>query len=160
MGGVMSTRYARIGLVFWVAMPFVAGWIGSRFVPGPWYAELVKPSWTPPDAVFGPVWSLLYLLMGIAAWLVWREAGFAAARVALGLFVFQLVLNALWSYLFFGLHRPDLALVDIVLLWLAIVATMIAFWKIRPLAAWLLAPYWAWVSFAAVLNGQLWRLNS
>jgi tryptophan-rich sensory protein len=137
-----------------------AGWIGSRFMPGEWYAALAKPSWNPPSYVFAPVWTILYVLMGITAWLVWRRFGFSGAPVSLGLFLFQLVLNGLWSYLFFGLHDLGLAFLDIVALWLAILATTIAFWRISVPAGALLLPYLAWVSFASALNLQLWRLNA
>ncbi len=136
-----------------------AGWIGSIFVPGEWYASLTKPTWNPPSAVFAPVWTVLYVLMGVAAWLVWREAGFSGARVALSLFVFQLVLNTLWSYLFFGLKNPMVAFLEIVVLWLAIVATVVGFWRVRTGAGALLVPYLCWVSFASVLNYTIWRLN-
>lgn len=147
------------GLIGWVLVSLAAGWVGSRFMPGAWYAGLAKPSWNPPSWVFAPVWSTLYLLMAVAAWLVWRRTGFAGAPAALGMFVLQLVLNSLWSYLFFGLHRPGFALIEIVVLWGAIAATLIAFWRISPPAGALLLPYLAWVSFAAALNLQLWRLN-
>jgi tryptophan-rich sensory protein len=153
-------RRPVLGLILWLAASLAAGWIGSRFLPGAWYAELAKPGWTPPNAVFGPVWTVLYILMGVAAWLVWRRVGFTGAPVALGLFIGQLVLNALWSYLFFGLHRPGAAFVDIVALWLAILATLIGFWRVRPMAGALLLPYLFWVGFASVLNLQLWRLNA
>ena len=148
------------GLLGWIAVSLAAGVVGARFGPGEWYASLAKPGWNPPAAVFGPVWTVLYLSMGIAAWMVWRKAGFAGAPVALGLFLFQLVLNALWSYLFFGAHRADLALLEIAVLWLAILATTIAFWRISAPAGALLLPYLGWVGFAAALNWQLWRLNS
>lgn len=148
-----------IALIFWLGVSLSAGWVGSRFLPGEWYAALAKPSWTPPSFVFAPVWSILYVLMGLAAWLVWRRAGFFGAGAAFGLFLFQLFLNALWSYLFFGLHRPDFAFSDIVALWLVILVNTIAFWKISTPAGLLMLPYLAWVSFAGVLNLQLWRLN-
>jgi benzodiazapine receptor len=156
----MDMRNSALGLVLWLAASLAAGWIGSRFMPGEWYASLTKPAWTPPNAVFGPVWTALYVLMGVAAWLVWRKAGFSGAPVALGLFVAQLALNALWSYLFFGLHRPGAAFAEIVVLWLAILGTVIGFWRVRPAAGALLIPYLAWVTFASGLNVQLWRLNS
>ena len=147
------------GLVGWLAITFAAAWIGSRFKPGTWYAALAKPSWNPPSYRFGPVWSVLYVLMGVAACLVWRKAGFDGAGVALGLFIGQLVLNALWSYLFFGQQRPDLAFFDVTTLWVMILAVMLLFWRIDGVAGALLLPYLAWVSFAAVLNFSLWRLN-
>lgn len=126
---------------------------------GPFYAKLVRPDWAPPASVFGPVWTVLYLLMGVAAWLVWRVGGFQAARFALTLFLVQLALNALWSWLFFGWHRGALAFADIVLLWLAILATLVAFWRISLLAGVLLVPYFLWVSFAAALNYSIWQRN-
>jgi len=149
-----------LGLILWIVVSMAAGWVGSQFMPGEWYASLAKPSWNPPNWIFAPVWSLLYILMGVAAWLVWRKAGFAGAPVALGLFIFQLVLNALWSYLFFGAHRPDLAFFEVVVLWLFILATMVSFWRVTTPAGALLLPYLCWVAFASALNLQVWRLNS
>jgi translocator protein len=148
-----------VGLAFWLVVTFAAAWIGSRFQPGEWYAGLVKPALTPPGWVFGPVWTLLYAMMGTAAWLVWRTLGVYGALIPLGLFLGQLALNALWSYLFFGLQRPDLAFLDIVALWLSILATLLAFWRTYPPAGLLLLPYLLWVSFATYLNFQFWRLN-
>ena len=150
---------AWIGLGFWLAVTFAAAWIGSQFQPGEWYFGLTKPALTPPAWVFGPVWTLLYIMMGVAAWMGWKREGYAAAASALWLFLLQLVLNALWSYLFFGLKNPSLALVDIVALWLAILATLIAFFRHYRLAGQLLLPYILWVSFAIYLNLQFWRLN-
>lgn len=148
-----------IGLVGWLVLSFTAAGIGSRFLPGAWYASLVKPAWTPPSAVFAPVWTMLYAAMGVAAWLVWRRAGFGGAGVALALFGFQLVLNALWSYLFFGLHRVGFALLDIVVLWLAILVVAVLFWRVDRRAGALMVPYLAWVGYASALNLALWRLN-
>jgi len=153
-------KNSAVGLVLWIVFSMMAGLIGSRFMPGEWYASLVKPSWNPPNSVFGPVWSTLYVLMGVAAWLVWRKVGFAGAPVALRLFIVQLALNALWSYLFFGIHQPGLAFIEIVLLWLVILATAIGFWRVSMAAGALLLPYLCWVGFAGMLNLQLWRLNS
>lgn len=133
--------------------------MGGFFPPGEWYASLRKPSWNPPGWVFGPVWVALYTTMALAAWLVWRRGGFAAQGRPLALFLVQLVLNAAWTPLFFGLHRPGLAFAEILLLWLAIVATLAMFRPVSRTAAWLLVPYVAWVSFASVLNGSVWRLN-
>ncbi|HYN38571.1 MAG TPA: TspO/MBR family protein, partial [Rhodospirillales bacterium] len=127
---------------------------------GSWYTTLAKPDFTPPDGVFAPVWIALYLMMAVAGWRVWRKAGFDGnGGVAMGLFGTQLALNLLWPVLFFGLQRIDWALIDIALLWLAIVATVFAFWRIDGFAAVLLLPYLAWVSFAAALNHAIWRLN-
>ncbi|OHE24763.1 MAG: hypothetical protein A3K40_01855 [Syntrophobacterales bacterium RIFOXYC2_FULL_60_23] len=148
-----------IGLVFWVALSFAAAAVGSSFPPGDWYAHLAKPAFNPPAWVFAPVWTLLYLVMGIAAWLVWRQRAVARVTPALALFLAQLGLNAAWSWLFFGLHYIGWALVDLAALWLAIGATLLAFWALRPLAGLLMVPYLLWVSFAALLNFQFWRLN-
>ena len=125
-----------------------------------WYPSLAKPAWTPPDWLFGPVWTLLYLMMGLAAWLVWRQAEAGRARRPLLLYALQLLLNTCWSLLFFGLRSPGLALLEILLLWLAIAATLWAFARVRGWAAALLAPYLAWVSFAVALNFAIWRMNS
>lgn len=146
-------------LAFWVVLSLLPGAFGSQFPPGEWYAALAKPGWTPPSWVFGPVWTLLYVLMGVAAWLVWDRHR-NAARVALTLFVLQLIVNAAWSWLFFGLRSPALAFAGIVLLWALILATVIAFRRLRPPAAALLLPYLAWVTFAAALNFAIWRLNA
>ncbi|MBU2501734.1 tryptophan-rich sensory protein [bacterium] len=154
----MRTRFGP--LLFLVVCTLGAGFLGSLFPPGEWYAALAKPAWNPPGWVFGPVWAALYVMMAIAAWLVWSRGGFTAARGAMGLYLFQLILNALWSFLFFGLQRPDLAFVDVVLLWLAILATLIVFARIRGAAGMLLIPYLAWVGFAVVLHLAIWRLNA
>lgn len=146
-------------LVF-LALSFGAALVGSQFMPGAWYAEIVKPSWNPPSWVFGPVWTVLYVLMAVAAWLVWRAGGgWRGAAVPLSLWLVQLVLNAGWSWLFFGQRRIDLALVEITVLWLTILGCVLLFWRVRPLAAGLMLPYLGWVAFAAVLNGTLWSLN-
>jgi len=129
-------------------------------MPGEWYAGLKKPAWNPPAWIFGPVWTTLYTMMALAAWLVWKRGGFVAQRKPLALFLTQLVLNAAWTPLFFGLHWPGIAFAEIVLLWLAIAATLAAFCVVSCTAAWLLVPYLGWVSFAAALNFELWRLNS
>lgn len=126
-----------------------------------WYPTLIKPSFNPPNWVFAPVWSMLYVMMGVAAGLVWDriEAEKEVVKKALVFFAIQLVLNALWSYLFFGLHNPMLAGLEIIVLWLMIFETYIQFAKINKIAGYLLLPYLAWVSFAAVLNGTIWWLN-
>jgi tryptophan-rich sensory protein len=123
------------------------------------YSQLAQPDWSPPPEVFGPVWTVLYALMGISAWLVWRRGGFGANRQALTLFLLQLAFNALWSWLFFAWHRGVLALADVLVLWIFIVATLVAFWRVSRLAGALLIPYLLWVSFAATLNFSLWQLN-
>jgi benzodiazapine receptor len=133
---------------------------GAQFMPGAWYAALVKPEWNPPNWVFGPVWTTLYLMMALAAWRVWRVAGIRPARTAFLLYFTQLVFNALWSMLFFGWQRPDLAFAWIVVLLALILATALAFRRHDRVAGWLFAPYALWVSFAAFLNFTLWRLNA
>ncbi len=148
-----------LALAGWLALCFGAATFGALFMPGEWYAQLRKPSWNPPSWLFGPVWTALYFMMASAAWLVWRLGGFAANLRPLSLFLAQLVFNALWSWLFFGLKNPALAFVDIVCLWLGILMTLLSFWNVHRTAALLLAPYLAWVSFAAVLNWTLWQMN-
>lgn len=143
----------------WLALCFGAAAVGSFFMPGAWYTSLSKPSWNPPGWVFGPVWTVLYAAMAVGAWLVWRRGGWAVQPRALGLFCVQLALNAAWSPVFFGMQRIGLALVVMMLLWVAIAATMVEFFRVSRGAGWLLVPYLAWVSFAAVLNFTLWRLN-
>ena len=157
----MTKQKQVAGLLVWLVVSFIAAAIGgaASIQAGPFYTELARPDWAPPPAVFGPVWTVLYALMGIAAWLVWRVGGFRAARSALTLFLVQLAFNALWSWLFFAWQRGALAFADILLLWALIVATLIAFWRIRALAGALLVPYLLWVSFAAALNYSVWRLN-
>lgn len=118
-----AARSAR-ALVGWLVLAFAAAALGGFFRPGEWFATLSKPSWNPPGWIFAPVWTALYTIMAVAAWLVWRRGGFAGQRGALSLFLVQLFFNALWSPLFFGLHEPALAFADIVLLWLALLGTV------------------------------------
>jgi tryptophan-rich sensory protein len=145
----------------WLAVCFLFAAIGASasLRAGAFYAELVRPDWAPPAAVFGPVWTLLYAMMAVAAWLVWLRRDSRPVRMALAFFVLQLVLNALWSWLFFGWNLGALSLLDIGLLWALIVTTLVLFWRVSPLAAWLLVPYLAWVTFAAALNYRIWELN-
>ncbi len=158
-GPTRSGWRSFLGFALWLILCFGAAAFGSQFQPGSWYASLTKPSWNPPNQVFGPVWSALYMLMSIAAWLVWRRGGFSRQALPLGAFVLQLVLNALWSWLFFGLHQPLWAFVELCLLWVAIASTLLLFRRVSTAAAWCLVPYLAWVSFAGFLNYTLWRLN-
>jgi tryptophan-rich sensory protein len=157
----LTRQRQTVGLLSWLFASFVVAAIGgaASIHAGPFYMQLARPDWAPPPTIFGPVWTGLYLLMAIAAWLVWRVGGFRAAKSALTLFLVQLALNALWSWLFFGWHRGALAFVDIVVLWALIVATLVAFWRIRSLAGALLVPYLLWVSFACALNYSVWQLN-
>ncbi len=148
-----------VALLAFNAACFAAALSGAFFRPGEWYERLVKPRWRPPNWLFAPVWTALYVTIAVSGWLVWREAGFSGAPLALAVYAFQLVLNAAWSPIFFGLHRPDLGFLDIVLVWLSIAATMLLFYPVHAGAAWLLLPYLLWVSFAAALNYAVWRLN-
>ncbi len=150
-----------LGLLGWLLVCFAAAAVGglASVNAGDSYGKLIRPDWAPPGWLFGPVWSVLYVLMGIAAWLVWKRAGFNGAGLALSLFVVQLVLNGLWSYLFFGRYRPDLAFLDIVVLWSVIVVLTVLFWRVHRGAGAMLVPYLVWVSFASYLNFVLWRMN-
>lgn len=143
-------------LVGWLAAAFVPALAGAAFPAPDYYRALSKPSWAPPPWLFGPVWTALYAMIGVSAWLVSRRA---ASGGALGVWWAQLALNAAWTPIFFGLRAPGLALAAIAAMWVAIVATIVAFWRRRPLAAALLLPYLAWVSFAALLNLEIWRRN-
>lgn len=150
-----------LGLVGWLAITFIAAAIGGAASTnaGDFYTQLVLPDWAPPSSWFGPVWTVLYALMGLASWLVWRVDGFRKARGALTLFLVQLAPNALWSWLFFGWHLGALAFADILLLCVLIIVTLIAFWRVRVLAGALLVPYLLWVSFASALSYAVWQLN-
>jgi tryptophan-rich sensory protein len=148
-------------LIYFFVACFVAAWLGSQFTRpalASWYASLTKPSWTPPNWVFAPAWTILFALMAIAGYLIWRRVGFLS--VPLALFALQLVLNVAWSALFFRLKSPGAAMLEIVFLWLTILATTISFWPLNRLAAWLLVPYLAWVAYAASLNFAIWRMNT
>jgi benzodiazapine receptor len=149
-GGVLS-------LVVFLAIVFLVGFFGSRFEPGAWYAGIDKAPWTPPNWLFGPVWTLLYIAIAVAGWKVWRRAGRVDA--ALGLWIAQLVLNAAWSWLFFGRHALGLALVDIVALLALIAAFVVVTWRLVPSAARLFLPYGGWVAYAATLNAWAWLKN-
>lgn len=150
-----------LGLAGWLLASFAAGAIGgfASVNAAGFYGQLVQPPWAPPAWLFGPVWSLLFALMGVAAWLVWRKHGLPGSGHALKLYFAQLLANALWTWLFFAWRLGAVALAEISLLWLLIAATILAFWRLHRIAALLLAPYLAWVSFAAALNLSLWRLN-
>ena len=157
----MTTTRSALGLVGWLALCWGVPVVGASLSGdlGQWYQQLHKPPWTPPAWVFGPVWATLYTLMGLAAWLVWRRGGWAGAGPALTLFLVQLLLNAAWTPLFFGLHHLGAALVEVGVLWVAIVATLLFFWRHSTLAGVLLLPYLGWVSLASALNYTLWRMN-
>lgn len=173
-----QVKRLRSGLVLlgWIALCFGAAGLGS-IATAPqidgWYRTLAKPEWTPPGYLFGPVWTTLYLMMAIAAWLVWRTRRQEASTTAdpaspvtarsvvpaLALFLLQLALNVAWSWIFFGMQSPGWAALELAALWLAIAATIVAFFRHSRLAGWLMTPYLAWVSFAAALNATIWRMN-
>lgn len=150
-----------LGLVGWLAVTFAASAIGAAasIEAQSFYGGLIQPSWAPPPSVFGPVWTILYAMMAISAWQVWRSGGISANRTAFVLFFVQLALNAVWSWLFFAWSYGALAFAEVVLLWVFIAATLIAFWRVSRLAGLLLVPYLLWVSFASALNYSLWQLN-
>lgn len=156
-----STVAQVFGLAGWLLASFIAGGIGglASINAAGFYGQLVQPPWAPPAWLFGPVWSVLFVLMGVSAWLVWRDHGFRGAGTALKLHVAQLIANALWTWLFFAWRLGAVAFAEIAVLWLLIAATIFLFWPLHRLAAVLLLPYLAWVSFAAALNLALWRLN-
>lgn len=151
--------YSWLPLLGFITVCFLTAMTGAFFRPGEWYERLKKPSWRPPNWLFAPVWTVLYVMIAVSGWLVWREVGFAGAALPLTVYALQLVLNAAWTPLFFGLHRPDLGFFDIVLVWLSIVATIVLFIPIHVGAGLLLVPYLAWVTFATALNFAVWRLN-
>ena len=149
------------GLLGWLAVTFAAAALGgfASATAGDFYQQLARPAWAPPSWLFAPAWTLLYILMGVSAWLVWRERGFRHARIALLLFLAQLAVNALWTWLFFVWRLGALALVEILLLWVLILCTVVAFWRVRPVAGALLLPYLAWVAFASALTYAVWQRN-
>jgi tryptophan-rich sensory protein len=149
------------GLAGWLLLTFAAAAIGAvaSANAGSFYQQLVRPDWAPPARLFAPVWTVLYFLMGLAAWLVWRAHGFRGARAALVLFVAQLAANALWSWVFFVWQQGGWAFAEIVVLLCLVVGTVIAFWRLHAVAAALLLPYLAWVSFACALTYSTWKLN-
>ncbi|MEM9681699.1 MAG: TspO/MBR family protein [Pseudomonadota bacterium] len=148
-----------LGFLAFLAVCTATAATGARFRPGPWYEGLAKPFWTPPNWIFAPVWTVLYVMIAVAGFLVWTQGETAAVALPLIVYGLQLVLNALWSYLFFGIRRPDLAFADILVLWLAVLATVLLFFPVAPIAGWLLIPYLLWVSFAIALNYSVWQLN-
>jgi translocator protein len=150
-----------VALAGWLVLAFAAAAIGAvaSINAGSFYGELARPGWAPPAWLFAPVWSVLYFLMGVAAWLLWRVNGFRTHRSALVLFIAQLAANALWTWIFFTWHQGAVACVEILLLWGLIVATLVSFGRRNALAGLLLVPYLAWVTFAAALTFSVWRLN-
>jgi len=157
----MQRRSQIVGLLGWIFICFVAAAFGglASVSAGSFYRDLVRPEWAPPAWLFGPAWTILYCMMAVSAWLVWRTNGFRAARGPLTLFIVQLVLNGLWTWLFFGLRSGALAFAEIIILWVAILATLISFWRTNRIAGALLIPYLCWVTFAAALTYALWSKN-
>ena len=149
---------STIGILFvFFAVTAAAAAFGAVFQPGTWYQGLEKPPWTPPNWLFGPVWAVLYIMIAVSGWLVWREQGFS---LVVALWVVQLVLNGAWSWIMFGQHQIGWALADIVFLWIAIIVFAVLAWPVSATASLLFFPYLAWVSYAGALNFAIWRLNS
>ncbi len=148
-----------LALAFWVALTFSVATFASQFQPGAWYATLAKPVWTPPGWLFGPVWGMLYLAMGVSAWFIWRRRSGKNVRVLLGFYLAQLLVNGLWSWLFFGSQLIGAALVDLLVLVLLLAVTLSLFVRVDKRAGFLLVPYLLWCCFAAALNYQIWRMN-
>lgn len=157
----LSTGWQVLGFLFWLALCFATAALGAwASISAPvFYGQLIQPDWAPPAWLFGPVWTTLYAMMAIAAWLVWRRGGFAPNAKPLGFFAAQLALNGLWSWLFFAWHLGGLAFADIIALWVLLALTIVAFWRVSVMAGLLLVPYIAWVSFAMALNYSVWQLN-
>jgi tryptophan-rich sensory protein len=158
---MQTTLRQIIGLGGWLLLSFIVSAIGAAasVQAKSFYGQLAQPAWAPPSWVFGPVWTVLYVLMAVAAWLVWRSGGFRQNRLALGFFLVQLVFNALWSWLFFGWRLGGWAFADILALLVSLAITLVLFWRVRRAAGVLLIPYLAWVTFAAVLNFVVWQMN-
>ena len=156
-----SRQRQLLGLVAWILVSFTAASIGAfaSITAASFYGQLARPNWAPPSWLFAPVWSVLYVLMAFSAWLVWRSHGFKAGRTALVLFISQLAANALWTWLFFAWRQGAAAFVEILILWILIVATVASFWRLNTLAGVLMIPYLAWVTFACALTLSVWRLN-
>lgn len=154
-----SLKRSLLTLAGWLLLTYTASATAVFVSIDGWYAGLAKPAWNPPGWVFGPIWTVLYAMMAVAAWRVWLHGGWARQKAVLGLFLLQGALNALWTPLFFGLQQPGWALAEILVLLAAILATMREFWRVDRTAGLLLLPYAAWVAFASVLNGTIWRMN-
>jgi translocator protein len=158
-----KTSVKIFGLVLWVGLCYLVAWTGAQVSPGiassVWYEALNKPDWNPPGWLFGPVWSALYTMMGVAAWFIWKEFGFKDAKPALIVFLIQLGLNGLWSQIFFNLQEPGWAFAEIIFLLAAIIITTYLFFQKNRIAGWLMTPYILWVGFATILNGTIWVMN-
>ena len=148
-----------LGLAFWVVLTFGVAALASQFEPGDWYSNIAKPTWTPPGWLFGPVWGILYLSMSVSAWLVWRRRRKTAVSRPLAFYFAQLAINGMWSWLFFGRQWIGLALIDLIALVILVAITAVMFLRVRKAAGLMLLPYLLWISFAAALNLQIWRMN-
>lgn len=157
----MSRTRNLPGLVGWLALSLVAAAVGgvASVNAGGFYTSLDRPGWAPPPSLFGPVWTILYVLIAVAAWLVWKQGGFAAARGALTVYLVQLAANALWTWIFFAWRQGALAFAEILVLWVLIVVTVVLFWRVSRVAALLMLPYLAWVSYASALTWSVWQRN-
>ncbi|MEO7394038.1 MAG: TspO/MBR family protein [Chitinophagaceae bacterium] len=153
-----------VKLIISIAIPVGVGVLSGLFTTpeiSGWYQTIVKPAWNPPNWIFGPVWTTLYLMMGIALYLIWKSDNDPIAKkTAITLFTLQLVFNFLWSFIFFNQHQIGWSLIEIIVLWIFILLTILAFAQVNKIAAWLLVPYISWVSFATILNYTIWKLNS
>jgi tryptophan-rich sensory protein len=156
---VGNRLFDLLGLAFWIVLTFSVAAFASQFEPGEWYPNILKPAWTPPGWLFGPVWGMLYLSMSISAWLVWRQRYKKRVLLPLIFYLMQLAVNGLWSWMFFGSQWIDLALFDLIVLVILVATTMVMFLRIRKSAGLMLLPYLLWISFAAALNLQIWRMN-
>lgn len=155
----MQTAKKAAEILVWVLICILAGIFGAQFDPGNWYDLLQKPAWTPPNWIFPVVWPILYVMMGISAWFVWRLERTSLTQPAFIWFFLQLLLNALWSWLFFGMNLIGTALAEILLLWIAVVFTIFLFWDKSRVAGLLLIPYLLWMTYASALNMAIWQLN-
>lgn len=155
----MKNSKKILGLIGWIFVCSLAGIFGAQFEPGSWYEMLSKPSWTPPNWIFPVVWPILYVLMGISAWLLWRQEKISTYWTEFTWFFLQLALNAIWSWIFFGMQLIATGLAEILLLWISILFTTMLFWNRNKLAGMLLVPYLLWVGYASALNFAIWQLN-
>lgn len=157
---MVSKRMSDLmGLAFWIVLTFSVAAFASQFEPGVWYTKIAKPIWTPPGWLFGPVWGILYLAMSVSAWLIWRHRSTVKLSMPLALYLVQLLLNGLWSWLFFGRQLIGTALIDLMILTLLIAITTAMFMRIQKAAGIMMLPYLLWISFATALNFQIWRMN-
>src|SRR5690625_1045567 len=157
--GELNLTQQVLGLVGWLILSGIVAWFGSQFSPGPWYESLEKPAWTPPGWVFGVVWPILYTLMAVAVWLVWRRGGFVRNRLPLSVYGVQLLFNAFWLWLFFVFKDHAWALIDLILLLVAVASTLVLFWRRSLVSGILLTPYLIWLLYALSLNGWIWANN-